>query len=219
MESKSTKKEVKSAFITGLLTILPLGIILFFFIWAFNVLAGFVTPLLTLIGFDSSFFLILLVLFILVLFIFLIGVFVRTRAGEHLFNFLEEVLLRPIPGYNQVKSMLDSFSGKKSAKDYRSVVLVDIYQNGTYMTGFATDKPSKDITTVFLPTGPNPTNGLIYHVHDTYIIPVDVPPQLAFESIIAVGKNSKRLFTPSILNQIKSKRSKTFSSGTKSTKR
>lgn len=204
--AKLNKKELRTTFFAGLLTLLPIAIIIAFFLWLFGLLVGIVEPILILIGLNYSFFLVVVALAVLLLLIYLTGIVVRTRGGKYVFRQLETLLLKLIPGYKQVKSMIDSFSGKGSTKDYKSVVLVDVFQNGSLMTGFVTDRPTKNISTVFVPTGPNPTNGMIYHVDNKYVVEVDISPQKAFESIIAVGKNSKEIFDAAKIKNLSSKR-------------
>lgn len=191
---KQSKSEIQATFFAGLLTLLPLAIMIAFFVWLFNLLIGIVRPILVVVGLNYNFFLVLVVLVVLFLLIYLTGMMIRTRGGRYAFHQLEQLLLRLVPGYKQVKGMVESFTGKSSSKSYKSVVLVDVFQNGSLMTGFVTDRPTKDICTVFVPTGPNPTTGMIYHVSKKFVTEVDIAPQKAFESIIAVGKNSKAVF-------------------------
>ena len=204
--SKLVKRDVRTTFFMGLLTLLPIAIIIAFFFWLFGLLVGIIRPILDLIGLNYNLFLFFVVLIVLFLLIFLTGLMVRTKGGNYAFIQFERLLLKLIPGYKQIKGMIDSFTGKGASKHYKSVVLVDVYQNGSLMTGFVTDKPAKGISTVFVPTGPNPTNGLIYHVNDKFITRSDVTPQKAFESIIAVGKNSTEVFAKISKPQKASKR-------------
>ncbi len=190
----SLERSIKDNFFTGLLALLPIAIIVAFFVWVFNIIGGFVRPILALVGLNYNLFFVIIVLIIILLLVYIIGALVRTPRGKKSFSYFEQYLLNLIPGYKQVKSLVDSFSGKESSKNYHSVVLVDVFKTGTLMTGFVTDKPSKDFFTVFVPTGPNPTSGMIYHVKKSQIVELDVSPQKAFESIIAVGKDSKKLF-------------------------
>lgn len=205
--SELSKKDVKTTFFMGLITLLPIVILLVFFIWLFGLLVRIIRPILEIVGLNYNLFLFLVVLIILFLLIFLIGLMVRTKGGNYAFLQFEKLLLKLVPGYKQIKGLVDSFTGKGSSKNYKSVVLVDIFQNGCLMTGFVTDKPTKNISTVFIPTGPNPTNGMIYHVHNDFITPVDVSAKKAFESIIAVGKNSSEVFKGVNLKSVSSRKS------------
>ena len=187
-------KEVKQLFLTGLFTLLPAVILVALILWVYRFLRDLFFPVLTVAGLQANLFFLVLVVVITFLLILLIGAAVRTRAGKSTFSFIENGMLNLIPGYKQVRKITHSFRGEQ-IKNASSVVLVDIMQNGTYMTGFVTDKPTKDRTTVFVPTGPNPTSGLIYHVSDKFVKATDASPQEAFESILAVGKHSSILFS------------------------
>jgi len=61
------------------------------------------------------------------------------------------------------------------------------------MTAFITDTHEDGSYTLFVPTGPNPTSGLIFHLAGKYVHPVDVPVQDAMRSIISCGAGSSKL--------------------------
>jgi len=70
---------------------------------------------------------------------------------------------------------------------FSRVALVQILNNETLVTGFITDESSNGMKTVFIPTGPNPTSGMIYHVKDKYVHPVDVDATDAIQAIVSCG--------------------------------
>ena len=49
------------------------------------------------------------------------------------------------------------------------------------------------MSTVFVPTGPNPTSGFIYHLPNKYIHKVDVRVEDAMRSVISCGTGSSAL--------------------------
>lgn len=191
MGAKST---FKSALLTGLIALLPLGILVIVVLWIYSLIEGIVAPILTWIGIGAQFYIVLIALIALVLFIVLIGLAIRTRPGRALFAWFEEGILHALPGYKNIKKLIGHFTGKEANKMYRSVGLVDIFQNGTYMTCFIVEKSSKNTTTVFVPTGPNPTSGLIYHVQDRFVHRVNLSIEKALESVISVGRGSSLIF-------------------------
>ena len=73
------------------------------------------------------------------------------------------------------------------------MALIQIFQNETLVTGFVTDKHAGDMVSVFVPTGPNPTSGFIYHLPKKYVHPVDVPVEDAMRSVISCGAGSSML--------------------------
>ena len=61
------------------------------------------------------------------------------------------------------------------------------------VTVFVTDTHADGSYTVFMPTGPNPTSGNIYHLQAENVYPVDVPVEDAMRSIISCGAGSSAL--------------------------
>jgi uncharacterized membrane protein len=61
------------------------------------------------------------------------------------------------------------------------------------MTAFITDNHADDRFTVFVPTGPNPTTGFIFHLRREFVHPVNVPIEEALRSVISCGAGSTNL--------------------------
>lgn len=211
---KERKHSFRSAFLTGLITLLPLGILIIVILWVYRIIETLLAPILNLVGLGNQFYIVVVGLVVLVLLIALIGLAVRTQIGRTLFYWFEEGVLAFIPGYRNVRKFTSYFTGKAAKEMYRSAALVDIFQNGTFMTGFIIEKSSDEYLTLFIPTGPNPTSGLIYHVKKKFVIPVNVSVDKALESVIAVGKNSHLLFEKmptASKRKVKRRKSKTTS--------
>jgi uncharacterized membrane protein len=107
---------------------------------------------------------------------------------------IESNLFRKIPGYSMIKDIVSGFFGKKESA-FSSVALVRIWGSDTLVTAFVTDKHEDGSYTVFVPTGPNPTSGNIYHLKAENVHIVDVPVQEAMRSIISCGAGSSALVT------------------------
>ena len=125
------------------------------------------------------------------LFFFIIGLVVRTR----LYRFMskaEDLYLQKIPGYKLAKETVQQFFGKNRSF-FREVVLVDIFNSGALMTGFITDDQG-EVVTVFVPTGPNPTSGNIYHLSKDRVLKTGAPVDTGMKSIISCGAGSAELF-------------------------
>jgi uncharacterized membrane protein len=105
---------------------------------------------------------------------------------------LERKYLMKIPGYRTAKEIVMQFFGG-SRSFFSEVVLVDIFDSGTLMTGFITDDQG-EIITVFVPTGPNPTSGNIYHVKRDRVIKTNATVDSGMRSIISCGAGSNDLF-------------------------
>ena len=61
------------------------------------------------------------------------------------------------------------------------------------MTAFVTDTHDTARHTVFVPTGPNPTSSLIFHVPQKYVHPAGVSVEETMRSVIGCGAGSTNL--------------------------
>ena len=61
------------------------------------------------------------------------------------------------------------------------------------MTGFITDDQG-EIITVFVPTGPNPTSGNIYHLAKDKVLKTGAPVDNGMKTIISCGAGSTEIF-------------------------
>jgi len=188
---------IRTTALGGLVAILPLVLIIIFFRWIINLVQKYLEPLVTLINTDSELMIITLyilaVIAILVIF-FLLGLFIQTRVGKFFRSVLEEKYLSKIPGYNLARETVMQFFGKNRSF-FREVVLVDIFNSGSLMTGFITDDhQDSDYLSVFVPTGPNPTSGNIYHVHKDKTIRTGTSVDTGMKTIISCGAGSSKIF-------------------------
>ncbi len=191
------KAFLKTSLIGGMVVILPVAILLFVFKSIFGFVTDIIHPLTSLVMAQSEVQKILadiLVLIVILAGCFLVGFFVQTTLGTWLYEILEERLLKKAPGYTLVKETVIQFIGKKQSP-FSSVALVQIFGNETLVSAFITDTHTDGSYTIFVPTGPNPTSGNIYHLKGEYVHPVDVPVEDAMRSIISCGAGSSRLIS------------------------
>jgi len=196
---KRTKNFFKTTLLGGVIVILPAIILGLAFKWLFGVVGRAITPLtnlvvnnLTLPDRYDQFIAPLIVLAVIVLGCFFVGLFVRTRLGQMIYHSFETILLTKAPGYKMVKETVNQFLGKKESP-FSSVALVQIFENDTKVTAFITDRHDDGTITVFVPTGPNPTSGFIYHLDPQYVHPVKVSVEDAMRSVISCGAGSGEL--------------------------
>ena len=112
--------------------------------------------------------------------------------GNIIYARLESNVLSKAPGYSLIKETVSQFLGKKKLP-FSSVALARIFDNATMVSAFITDEHPDGSYTVFVPTGPNPTSGNIYHLKSENVHPVDVPVEEAMRSIISCGAGSSTL--------------------------
>lgn len=129
----------------------------------------------------------------LLLFCFSLGLMVRTRAGSASFAYIEKHVFFHLPFYKIIKETVSQFTSRKDIP-FKKVVLVDVFGTGTRMLGFVADEHSDGDQTIFVPTGPNPTNGFIFHVHPDQVEQTNMKPEDAMRTIIGVGIGSKKFF-------------------------
>ena len=82
----------------------------------------------------------------------------------------------------------------KNRSFFKEVVICDLFNSGTLMTGFITDDQG-DIITVFVPTGPNPTSGNIYHLPKDKVLRTNAAVETGMKSIISCGAGSANIFS------------------------
>ena len=109
-------------------------------------------------------------------------------------SILESKIFLKAPGYMLIKETIFQFLGK-SKPPFSSVALVQLFDNEVLATGFITDEHEDGMCTVFIPTGPNPTSGLIYHLPQRLVHPVRVPIEEAMRSIISCGAGSSTVLS------------------------
>ena len=187
----------RTTLIGGVVALAPLTLIILLFRWVINVIGRNLTPLVDKMLQDPDpdpffkFALYVITFTAILLFFFIIGIIVRTRLSVFL-NRAEDMYLLKIPGYKLAKETVQQFFGKNRSF-FREVVLVDIFNSGTLMTGFITDDQG-EVITVFVPTGPNPTSGNIYHMPRERVVKTGASVDNGMKSIISCGAGSKEVF-------------------------
>ena len=189
------KNFIKTSLIGGITVILPAALLVLIFKWIFKWVTDIIQPFTSLIMARSQFHEYIadtIVIIVILVACFLIGVFVKTKVGKFIQENLEDHILNFAPGYVILKETVMQFLGKKKSP-FSSVALVQAYENDTLMTAFITDEHENGFYTVFVPTGPNPTTGFIFHLKQQYVHPVSVPVDQALRSVISCGAGSSNL--------------------------
>ena len=192
------KSFLKTSLLGGVVVILPIAILVSVMLWLFNLVSGLIEPLTRFLIKDSQlneYAAEIIVIVLILTTCFFVGVLVRTRLGGFLYRVIESRILKLAPGYSMVKETVTQVFGSKSESPFSSVALAQIFCNDTQVTCFITDKHENGMYTLFVPTGPNPTSGLIYHLDEKYVHPVDIPVQDAMRSIISCGAGTAKLLT------------------------
>jgi uncharacterized membrane protein len=194
---KKMRAFFKTSTIGGLAVILPATLLFLIFRWLFNRITDIIQPLTNLLLAKNQFDEIMadiIVMGIILTGCFMVGIIVKTKVGQFIQNNLENRILQLAPGYPTIKSIVMQFFGRQKSP-FSSVALVQVFGTDTLMTGFITDTHENGRHTVFVPTGPNPTSGFIFHLHKQYVHPINVTVEETMRSVIGCGTGSKNLLT------------------------
>lgn len=196
------KKFFKTTLFGGIVVILPVVIISFFIRWLFKIITDLIQPLTNYalatynvpeVVADS------LVIALIILACFIVGVVVQTTIGNYLHRLFDDILVRLAPGYRMVKEVVVQIFGQSEDSPFLNgqVARVRLFgeQCPTEVTALITDHHADGTYTIFMPTGPNPTSGNIYHVQPSQVtLCPDVPLDSAMRTVIACGAGSGNLF-------------------------
>ncbi len=128
---------------------------------------------------------------LLILFVcFLIGVAVRTRAGQLARNKVERTYFERIPGYALLRGLTQQMAGQSRENVWKPALLqtdeglvpafiIEEFQDGRY--------------TVFVPSIPTPLAGAVYVVDSDRVHPLDVPFTEALKTVSRWGSGAKDL--------------------------
>lgn len=192
---------IKHSLIGGITVLLPTLIVLLFVKWLYVTLSGIVEPFAQLVkaqlpftDFEAN----VLMLLALVFVCFLLGNFVSTRIGDWVWKRIEEWLVKRVPGYRLIRDLVTQIVGddKNSASKRGEVANLWLYgrESPLSVMGLITARHPDGRVTVFVPCGPNPTTGFIYHVDATL---VDLCPHIRVEQlmkmVVACGAGSQPL--------------------------
>ena len=178
----------------GFLVILPLLVLYKLFVWLVAVFSDTVQPwtgvLMRYLDINQTNAEIVIFL-LLFAFCFMLGAFIRTKLGFWIHGFFERIILARIPGYVTVKDIIGQFTGGSQGM-FRKVVTVSIADkpDSPRFTGFVTSEYGDSGVTVFIPTGPNPTTGLVLHTTRDRLVELDVSVESAMKTIISCGAGS-----------------------------
>jgi uncharacterized membrane protein len=204
----SNRGFLKRSLIGGLLVILPSAIFIFFFSWFFRFVTDLLEPFASVLTKSYGLPLLvsdLLALLIIIFLCFIIGTIVTTSVGKWVHGNLDIYLERLAPGYRMIREIVNQFFGDDDSPFTKGqVARVHIFGRdiNTTCTALVTSEHKDGSYTVFVPTSPNPTSGILYHVPGEYVeLRPDIKVDSAMRTIIACGAGSDELFNKSKRNK------------------
>lgn len=214
---KSAFTHIKSLFLSGLFTIIPIAATIFFINFAYHLVSKIAVPLRAiepyfLQQFPGSEFIIVMLIIIG------IGVLLKMFIAHTLLHYFERLIIK-IPFvriiYSSSKILVDFFklSDKKTTME-RKVVLIHYPRKGQFHMAFLLEsadatyaklipkeqryaEPHEKFYKVFMPHSPNPTTGYFFILPESDIIHTDISFEEAIKTLVSCG-----LITPESLKQI-----------------
>ena len=196
-----TKKKIsllsrlRNYFLAGIVVLVPIGFTLYLTIFLIKIssklLPNEINPN-NYLPFSIPGLEILLSVFIIII----VGGISLSFFGKRIVSLINDIfkkipILRTI--YSAIGQMTQSFTS--SAKDKKSVVLVEYPKKGSWAVGFATKendgeiskKVNKQMINVFVPTTPNPTSGFLLMYPKDEVIYLDMSFEEASKFIVSAG--------------------------------
>lgn len=203
MKKMSKEAFIKKSALGGLVIVLPVALLVMGIRWLFQLVTDLIQPFTNLVVTVLEFPELIgdvIVLASMVILCFSVGWLVTTTAGSWLHSHFDNRLARYAPGYKMIKEIVGQFFGDASKSPFANgeVAVVRLFgmDNPTEVTAIVTSKHDNGNYTVFMPTGPNPTSGNIYHVKPSQVrLCPGVKIEDAMRTIIACGAGSGDLFS------------------------
>ena len=123
---------------------------------------------------------------------FAIGLLIRTNIGKFTFDIIERSLLHKLPFYKIIKETVIQLVGSDK-NIFKSVALVKLFSSETLVTAFITAEHKNGMYTVFVPSGPAPTAGFIYHLKPENVHKLDYPVEKGIKTIFSLGGGSEEM--------------------------
>lgn len=195
------RNKLRTYFITGLITIIPVVVTVYVINLIVRLLNGILSiPFAHLLEYDIPGIKVIIFLAgvgMAILIIIAAGIFMTNIFGQKLIRSIEELLSRvPLVSsiYSTVKQLLTVIRQNKAC--FSQVVLVEYPKEGIYSIAFVTSESNsfinqaiegKELVTVYIPTTPNPTSGMLIIYPKDEIIPLEMTPEEASTFIISGG--------------------------------
>lgn len=187
-------KNFRKWFLSGVATILPIGITALVLIWVFTLFDGVLEkPMIWILGRKIPG----LGLLVFVALVITIGMLTSNLFGRKIAQWGESLLSKiPLINiiYNPIKDVVTTLSNNKS-KSFQKVALVEFPSKGIKSIGFVTNSSftidGEEKLSVFIPTTPNPTNGFLVIMEKSDVILLDIPIDEGIKMVVSMGSVMK----------------------------
>lgn len=186
---KHTFSSAARAVITGLLIVVPIYLAILLLLKAMKSVVGLVKPVAALLP-DTLPAETLLSLLLVLLVCLVVGLAVRTRAGQAARERLEKTFFERIPGYALIRSLTQQMAGS-AVENVWKPALAEI--EDALVPAFIIEEFADGRYTVFVPSIPTPFAGAVYVLDRKRVHPLDVPFTEALKVVSRWGSGAKDL--------------------------
>lgn len=211
--SEKFAAHLKSLFLSGLFTILPVFFTVFVVTFTYSFVARWLCPLRRMLPTflqkipGTEFVLVMLAIFFIGFLIRFLFITPLIRWGENLIHRIP--LIRNV--YSASKALVNFFNFPEKLEQKRKVILIEFPKKGFFHLAFLIGSaparlhdpipqekltPGKKYYKVFMPNSPNPTSGYFLTMSEDEIIPTDLTFEEAIRALVSCG-----LITPDTLTK------------------
>lgn len=194
---------LRNRLLAGIAVSIPLVVTIWVLNVAYNFISGISEPYLKIFGinYPGIPFLVTLALLLMV------GTMATHVIGRRVLGFAERMLMRvPVVAtiYAGVKHIADSLKGFNNTANFKRVVYIEYPADGCKLIGFVTGQffdhaLQREMTTVVIPTAPNPMTGLVLVVESSKVIDSELGLDEAMKLIVSAGLVGPKKKAPVIL--------------------
>jgi len=176
------KKIIKSRFISGLLTVVPIILTIILLKTFVEFVDGLLKPIFIRI-FGQTFDFPLFGVLVAIALILLLGIFTANVIGRRLVRFWESLIYKiPVVRsiYGAAKQLVATVSVPNN-KSFKSVVMIEYPRKGLYALGFLANKTTlvdksgnRELLSIFIPSTPTPISGVVILVPSSEVVKLDM---------------------------------------------
>jgi uncharacterized membrane protein len=183
---------LKSAFVTGLLIVLPAWLALLLLLQLLLKLGVLVKPLASQMP-DGVNHPQLVAAAVFIAICLAVGLLVHTAVGRIIGRTLGDNVFNRVPGYQPLRNIARQFSDMK-ANDGFKPALIEV-EDGCLAPAFLIDAHADGLSTVFMPSVPTPMAGSVFIMPSGRVHPIDVPVTTMMKCISKWGSGSAELLS------------------------
>lgn len=193
--------KIRNYIFTGFIILLPLFVSVFITVWLFKLITKWTTNILPITLKEHLFLHILVQILCIIVFLailIVIGIFAKIVFIRKIFTLGEKLLIR-IPLFRKIYISIKQISNGILGKEitiFNKVILVEYPRKGLYSLGFVTSEATQELQnitkkdhqlSVFVPTSPNPTGGMLIYVSKNDVIDINIKIKDALKFIVSAG--------------------------------